>query len=106
MKPRFPLYAKILLWFFLNLLLLALVGWITLRVQLRPGLDSFLSGYVGERMEAITRDITVDLQNERRSEWDEILKRYSDRYGVQFLLINDQQEPLAGNSIPLPVEVR
>ena len=41
---RFPLYAKILLWFFLNLVLLAAGVYLFARVQFRLGLDSLLAG--------------------------------------------------------------
>ena len=40
MSRRFPLYAKILLWFFLNLVLLAAVFYLLFRAQFHFGLDS------------------------------------------------------------------
>ena len=51
-KPRFSLYAQILLWFFLNLALVAAVLFIVLKVQFNVGFESLLSGRVGSRMEA------------------------------------------------------
>ena len=43
MKLHFPLYAKILLWFFLNLLLLGMVFYGCFRIQFHVGLDSLLA---------------------------------------------------------------
>jgi len=42
MKHRFPLYLKIVLWFFLNLLLLGMVGFFFFAGQF--GLDLLVSG--------------------------------------------------------------
>lgn len=50
MNPRFPLSAKILTWFSLNLLVLMLVAWLGLRFATRSGFDSFLAGHVGGRV--------------------------------------------------------
>ena len=54
MRPRFPLYAKILGWFFLNLVLLAVAFVVVLGGQFRFQLDWLLSGSAGVRVDAMT----------------------------------------------------
>src|SRR5262245_13395356 len=85
-KTRFPLYAKILLWFFLNLLILGAIFYALFQVQFRFEPDLLLTGRAGERFQAVGRVIADDLNARPRKEWDEILKGYSGAYGVQFLL--------------------
>ncbi|MEW6304286.1 MAG: HAMP domain-containing sensor histidine kinase [Verrucomicrobiota bacterium] len=105
MKARFPLYAKILLWFFLNLVLLAVAAWITLRVQLRAGFDSFLSVYTGQRVEPVARMIVTELENSPDTAWDGILQQFGEIYGVKFLILSGNQQ-VAGEEMELPDEVR
>jgi signal transduction histidine kinase len=104
-KPRFPLWTKILLLSAVNLAILALVLVVFLRMQLKPEFESFLLDEVRHRITAITTLVAVDLQNSDRSQWDEVLKRYSAEHGVTFLLYRNTGEQLAGPPTPLPVEV-
>lgn len=105
MRPRFPLYAKILLWFFLNLLLLFIAGWLVVDAQVRSGLNSFLAGYVAQRVEGVARQLTGDLAQAPESEWDTIIQRYSETNGVQFILLSGG-ERLAGPDLSLPETIR
>jgi two-component system sensor histidine kinase CpxA len=79
---RFPLYAKILLWFFLNLLLLGLAFSVFLGAQLHFGLDALLAGRAGDRLRAVSELIVREIDLRPRPEWDEILARFNDAYGV------------------------
>ena len=58
---RFPISAKILLWFLLNLGFLVAAAWIFARVQLRLGLDSLLAGPVSERLQTMGELLTRQL---------------------------------------------
>lgn len=62
MTPRFPLTAKILIWFSANLILLMLIAWLGLRFATSSGFDSFLAGHVGGRVEATARAILGELE--------------------------------------------
>ena len=107
MKLRFPLYAKILLWFFLNLLLLAAVLYGFLRFQLRVGLDSLLASQVASRMEVVTRVLEDELKETPRTEWDAVLERLSNTYeGVQFSVVRPNGTLIAGTRVEIPAEVR
>jgi two-component system, OmpR family, sensor histidine kinase CpxA len=104
MRRRFPLYAKILLWFFLNLLLLGLAAVVV--VGSRVGLDALLVGYSSDRIRGVIGVITAELRQRPSSEWDAVLQRHSDAYGVKFLLFGIDGTHLAGEAISLPAEAR
>ena len=106
MNARFPLTAKILTWFSLNLLVLMLLVWLGLRYATRSGFDSFLAGHVGGRVEATARAIMAELETKPRAEWNDILARYGQAHGVKFLLLGNDQETLAGEAVDLPETLR
>jgi two-component system sensor histidine kinase CpxA len=103
---RFPLYAKILLWFFLNLVLLAAAGWLFARAQFRFGLDSLLGGRAGDRVQAVANVIMAEVRETPRAEWDAVLARFSQAYQLQFILFRNDGAHLAGPDLPLPPEVQ
>src|SRR5687768_188743 len=105
MKTRFPLYAKILLWLFLNIIVLAAILYALFRIQFRLGPELLLSGRAGDRLQAVGRIITDELNGRPRAEWNGILKRFSDAYGVQFLVYRNEGAQLAGDPVPLPAAV-
>lgn len=106
MNARFPLSAKILIWFSLNLLLLMGLAWLGLRYSTRSGFDSFLAGHVGGRVEFTARAIMAELETKPRTEWSEVLARYGHAHGVKFLLLDNDQVTLAGEEVDLPASLR
>lgn len=106
MTFRFPLYAKIVIWFLMNLVLLAVVFGVILRLQFRPGLDVLLANQAGERIEPLTEVIVADLGDRPIAEWDGVLDRFSSAYRVKFYLFRNDGGQLAGDVIHLPSEVR
>jgi two-component system sensor histidine kinase CpxA len=107
MKLRFPLYAKILLWFFLNLILLGATFLVLLRAQLHSGFDWLLAAGAGRRIQAVTDVVMADLGDRPRAEWTEVLKRFNDAYQLQFYLFdNGDGVQVAGEPVDLPVAVR
>ena len=105
MKLRFPLYAKILLWFFLNLFLIGLVFLFFIRAQFHWGVDWLLNGEANGRIQALSEVIAADLTNTPRADWDRVLKRFSDAYQIQFSLFHNSGEQLAGPTMQLPPPV-
>ena len=67
MTRRFPLYAKILCLFLLNLLLLVLFLFIVSVGELRFGIDWLVS----PRVDSVKEFISEELQGEPQSMWDE-----------------------------------
>jgi two-component system, OmpR family, sensor histidine kinase CpxA len=105
-RLRFPLYAKILLWFFLNLVLLGGAFLLLVRAQFHFGLDWLLAAGAAERIQAISDVIVSELNDRPRSDWNTVLKRFDDAYQVQFLIYHGDGNQLAGATTPLPPEVR
>ncbi|MFM8469630.1 MAG: sensor histidine kinase [Limisphaerales bacterium] len=106
MTPRFPLTAKILIWFSGNLLLLMIVAWLGLRFATRSGFDSFLARHVGGRVEATARAIFGELESKPRGEWNGVLARYGEAHGVKFILLGEELQTLAGEEVDLPETLR
>jgi two-component system, OmpR family, sensor histidine kinase CpxA len=103
MRSRFPLYAKILLWFFLNLVALGAVFYVFFHTQVRLGLNWLVAGRAGDRIQAVSELITGELnETTGRAHWDEILKRFSDSYHVRFYLFHQDGHQLAGEPVELP----
>lgn len=106
MKLRFPLYAKILLWFFMNLAALGVAGLLISGAPFRFGLDSLLAGRSGDRIEAVSGLISSELRGSAREKRDEVLKRFSDAYHVRFFLFQNNGMQIAGEPVELPHQVR
>ena len=105
MKLRFLLLPKILVWLFLNLVVLGAVLLIALNVQFRFGLDSLLAGRMGERIQSVSDVISVELKAKPVADWNEVLKQFGEAYKLQFYLFRRDGTQLAGENIPLPVAV-
>ncbi len=105
MNLRFPLYAKILAWFFLNLLLLVVIFYLFLRAQVHLGLDSLLSGPAGDHLQSVTQLISSELVGPK-TEWNDVLKRFNSVYPAQFYLfrIADGVQ-VGGDPVELPADV-
>ena len=96
MRLRFPLLPKILTWFFLNLVVLGAVFYVVLKVQFHFGLDSLLTGRVGERVQAVSDVITDELKDKPLADWDELLKNFGKAYKVQFAVFRRDGTQIAG----------
>jgi two-component system sensor histidine kinase CpxA len=107
MPRRFPLYAKILLLFGLNVALLAAAVALLVRAQFGLGRDWPLSAGANERIDTACDLILAELGNQPQSKWDEVLLRFNDSYRnrVQFLVFGDHSQ-LGGPAVELPPEVR
>ncbi|MEO6740856.1 MAG: HAMP domain-containing sensor histidine kinase, partial [Chthoniobacteraceae bacterium] len=92
----FPLPAKILACFFLNLVLIAVAGVYMAQGQFRFGLDSLLTGSSGERVQTMASLIVSELNGRKRSEWTAILQRFADAYHVQLAAVQNDGTRLAG----------
>ncbi len=101
MNVRFPLYAKILLWFFLNLLIL--VAGFLLFFQLQ--LNSAIVTTVHDRLRPVEQLVMSELTTAPRRDWNDVLKRFSAAYGVTFALYRNSGEQVAGQELTLPKEV-
>lgn len=100
---RLPLFAKILGWFFLNLVLLVVVFWVLLRSELRP--DALISVLAGERSTRLAETAMRELQTNSPHDWSKILDRFSEINDVTFVLFRDDGGWVAGPRITIPSTV-
>ncbi|HTA29261.1 MAG TPA: hypothetical protein VK731_02185, partial [Candidatus Cybelea sp.] len=108
MPRRFPLSAKILLLFLLNLALLGVMFLVLFLAQFRSGPDWFLPSDACDRIEAESEIILGELAQQPRAKWNETLHRFDNGYHdkVRFLAFDGRAEQLAGEPIDLPDEIR
>jgi two-component system sensor histidine kinase CpxA len=105
MRLRFSLFSKIMLWFFLNLLLLGLI--LALIFKSSSSFDSGTGPLARStnRIEAVTRLIESQMNDKSRAERDEVLKKYAETYGVKFYMFDSKGQQLAGPATTLPTEI-
>ena len=104
MNVRSTLFAKILAWFFLNLLLIGGFIWVVYVLQIGPG-----SPFVGpseQRVRQVAQVISGGLTNRLREEWPNELRKYSEIYKVDFHLVDIEGQSLVDDSLKMPDEVR
>ncbi|OYW77261.1 MAG: hypothetical protein B7Z37_05005 [Verrucomicrobia bacterium 12-59-8] len=104
-RLRLPLYLKILLWFGVNLLLLALLVFGFLSMQFRMSLDWMLSGEAGERVSAIGDSITDELSMIPEQDWPAALHQHGAQYDVTFALFSSNGIQVMGSNVLVPAEV-
>jgi two-component system sensor histidine kinase CpxA len=105
MRARFPLSAKILLWFFSNLLLVALAAYAFIEFEFHLGPESLLGGRAGRRIDALADLIKGEINSEPPSQWTSELARAGNLYGIQLLIVSPDGRLQAGENIELPNEV-
>ena len=106
MRLSIPIYGRILGWFFLNLAVLGTIFYLFARVELRLGLDSLLLGAAGDRIQAVGNIIAQELSEGGRPQWDAILRKFTEAYGIEFTLFLNDASQLAGSETVLPAAVR
>jgi two-component system, OmpR family, sensor histidine kinase CpxA len=105
MKPRLTLSAKVFLLAFLNLLLLAGVFLVFMRVQFRLDVGSFLLSPAQDRILAVGRQLALELRDTDPAGWNQLLTRYAEQHGVELYLVDRHGMQLAGPEQGLPVQV-
>jgi two-component system sensor histidine kinase CpxA len=99
------LFKRILLWFVLNLLILAAIftGYLNLRIYLPPG--SPFAGALGERLQVLPFVIGRELSGAPRSSWEEMIKAQAGQLGVELYLISSAGKLVAGSKNQVPDKV-
>jgi two-component system sensor histidine kinase CpxA len=106
MKLRFPLYGKVLFWFFVNLALVAALAYGFVRMQFRVGMEWLLAGAAEQRIEALSEEITAALRELPAERWGEVLERQRAVRGVTFAVFRNDARQVAGPAIDPPAELR
>lgn len=104
-RLKLPLYGKILLWFLVNLFILAALGLWFMTAQFRLGLDWMLAGPGGERLEQLGTTLTNELRQRGENEWPEVLLKHERDLGLTLGLFGSDGLPKVGTSVDVPAEV-
>lgn len=101
----FPLYAQIMLWFGLNVLLVAVGAFWLLRSHF--GLDEswLLTRESRVRWQFLVENLRRELEETEPQEWEALLVRLSEEEGMTFALVDRAGRPVVGNLAPWPPEV-
>ena len=102
---RFPLSAKILSFFLLNLAFLAVAAWLFARAQLHLGLDSLLAGPANDRLQAMAEVCVAQLIERPPEEWSEVLQSTGAAYRLPLALYRHDGRRVAGHTPEPPAEV-
>lgn len=105
MRPRLPLFAKVLFLAFLNLCLLGMAVLLIVRAEFRLDPGSFLLAPAQNRIMNVAHALSLELDNSQPDGWDEMLSRYSRKHGVEFILFDESGERVAGPDVTLPRQV-
>lgn len=102
MKARRPLLLKILSWLALNLLLVGALGVGFLLIT--GGVQGWLRGPVGERLQGVADNMTGEMQ--RGENLETVLARQVAEHGLVLAVYRPHGERLAGADLGLPRELR
>lgn len=105
MITRFPIYAKVLVWFFLNLAILAGVGLWLISEQIGAGKEWLLTRDARTRINAMTEAVIGELESSGEARRPSVLKRFGDAYQMEFSLWENDGGQLVGEGLTLPPEV-
>jgi two-component system sensor histidine kinase CpxA len=100
-----PLYARILAWFLLNVVVLALLLYGVLRWQFRDGLQSALGGMANDRLQALGTQWHETLTQLPFQQWGDALNDLGLRHDAQVTLMTVPEAHVAGARVTLPPEV-
>jgi len=105
-KTSFPLFARLLLWFFVNLLVL-IVGLLWM-IHLQFGsLDNWLLPESSQaQIQAMSQTLVGNLTHSSRDDWGGELAQLSSAYKMQFALFDSRGQRIAGAEIAPPEEIR
>jgi two-component system sensor histidine kinase CpxA len=106
MSARFPLYAQILSWFFLNLLVLVAVFVLLVNAQFHFDLGWVFATTARQRVDAMRDLIVGELNATSPDDWDRVIDSFSDAYNVRLALLDENGDRLIGAVDPLAPEVR
>lgn len=105
-RIRLPLYGKVLFWFLANLLLLAVLGILFLRMEFSLSLDWMLAGPGGDRIEHLAEDLTEACRATPEDQWAAVLDRYSASTGLALALYGNDGRQVLGSVSEVPPEIR
>jgi len=105
MKPFSSLFAKILVWFFLNLFLVVLILVAFFLFQPQMDFYAILGKQVSDRIRAAGKLMSLDLEQTPVKEWPAVLSRHGEIYQVDFALLMDDGSNWLSREMIIPEAV-
>ena len=105
MNTRFPIYAKILGWFFLNLLVVFLVAGTLLWAHLGNTTEWLLAADAKDRIRSMVQVLAAELEHTPTAFHNEVLGRYSDAYHIVFSVYSNDGKRALGPELEMPANV-
>ncbi len=102
---RLSIFSKIILWFFLNLLVLFAVFIIFFQISFHVPPDSILAGSTSHKTVSLYRMLRRELAVTPRAGWDDLLKRYAEGFDARLAILSLDGQRLAGSMTAIPEEV-
>ncbi|HEY8945101.1 MAG TPA: hypothetical protein VIM73_12605, partial [Polyangiaceae bacterium] len=106
MKTRFPLFARLLLWFFLNLLVLVAGLLLMVRVQFGSLNNWLLPQSSQDEIQAMTATLIGDLAHSPRETWGDKLSALAAAYKMDFAIYDSRGNWMEGAPLEPPEDVR
>jgi two-component system sensor histidine kinase CpxA len=106
LKTPFPLFARLLLWFFVNLLVLIAGLALMVRVQFGSLNNWLLPQSSQDQIQAMSVTLIDNLAHTDRRDWGSELAELSVAYKMDFALYDYRAQWLAGSTSSLPDEVQ
>ena len=105
MKIRFPLYAQMLLFLLLHLVIIGTVFFVFFNTQFGTGWEALIRSPAGDRVEEIAWLLEHQMEHETATEKENTLQRFGKIYGVTFYIFDGMGRQLGGPKITLPSKV-
>ena len=105
MRTRFPLFARLLLWFFLNLLVLVAGLLLMVRVQFGSLNNWLLPQSSQDEIQAMTATLIDELAHSPRETWNDKLTAISAAYKMDFALYDSLGNWMEGAQLEPPDDV-
>lgn len=102
MKPFSSLFSRILLWFFLNLAVVAIVLSVFFAFQSQIDLSTIFGRQVSDRLKTAGRLIIRELSQAPPSNWSDVLARHAEIHQVDFVLLLKGGLPSVSSDMDIP----
>ena len=105
MKPFSSLFSKILLWFFMNLALVAVVLVVFFTFQSQIDLHTIFGQRASDRLRTAGRLISHELTQVPTADWSDVLARHAEIYQVDFALLFKDRSRILSKNMDIPEAV-
>jgi two-component system sensor histidine kinase CpxA len=102
MRPFSSLFTRIVLWFFMNMALVAALLLVFFAFQSQVDLHALLGHQTSDRLRVAGRLISHDLNQTPASQWPDVLARHGELYQVDFVLVFADGSQVSAKKLPIP----